>query len=242
MQTSNSNLDPNWVTTGLLDFEFKKYILLDYMQKCQAAFHATKLYPPLSDLCLHYKNLIDLQNGLESMENHFPKALTGMEVQKVQWIYQENQMKNQEIETIQEIIDFALPLVKKAIADGKDIYECVEQHLAIQPVGLIPLYKNEGYLLIHVSTSPDVFVYKYHQSYLVMQNERYRQLQMDYVTHTTLSFTNTLENIKLDLIRHDPSLPQPATFDCVCGIGVPLQETLLPIAQRAALQHLAHLD
>jgi len=62
------------------------------------------------------------------------------------------------------------------------------------------------------------------------------------VTHTTLSFTNTLENIKLDLIRKDPSLPQPATFDCVCGIGVPLEETLVPIAQRAALQHLSHLD
>jgi hypothetical protein len=212
------------------------------MQKCQAAFHATKLYPPLGDLCLHYKNMVDLQNGLEQLEHHFPKTLTGMDAQKIEMVYQEFPLKNQEIETIQEIIAFALPLVKKAIADGKDIYECVEQHLAIEPIGLMPLYKNEGYLLIHNSTAADVFVYKYHHSYLVLQNERFRQLQMEYVTHTTLSFTNTLENIKLDLIRQDPSLPQPATFDCACGIGVPLEETLVPIAQRAALQHLSHLD
>lgn len=242
MQTHNASLDPNWVTSGLLDFEFKKYILLDYMQKCQAAFHATKLYPPLSDLCLHYKNMVDLQNGLEHLEHYFPKMLTGIDAQKIEMVYQEFPLKNQEIETIQEIIEFALPMVKKAIADGKDIYEFVEQHLAIEPIGLMPLYKNEGYLLIHTSTASDVFVYKYHQSYLVLQNERFRQLQMEYVTHTTLSFTNTLENIKLDLIRKDPSLPQPATFDCVCGIGVPLEETLVPIAQRAALQHLSQLD
>jgi hypothetical protein len=242
LHSQSSSLDPNWVTSGLLDFEFKKYILLDYLQKCHNAFRQNKLYPPLSDLCLHYKNLQDLQAGLSQLEKHFHKDMTHVDSKLLQLHYEQNELKNQEIETIQEIIAFAIPSLRETIAEGKDIYECIEQHIDIQPVGIVPLHKDEGYLFIHTTTHPEVHVYRYHHKTIVQHFENYRQLAVEYVTHATLSLAHTLESIKLELIRNNQELPQPAAFDCACSLAVPLHDTLIPIAKRAVLKHLSQLD
>lgn len=242
LHSHSSSLDPNWVTTGILDFEFKKYILLDYLQKCHQAFQQHKLYPPLSELCLHYKNLQDLQSGLSQMEKFFHKDMTHIDLQQLQLNYETTDLKHQEIETIQEIIAFAIPSLRETISEGKDIYECIEQHIDIQPVGIVPLHKDEGYLFIHTTSNPDVYVYRYHQKTIVQHFENYRQLAVEYVTHTTLSLAHTLESIKLELIRSHQELPQPAAFDCVCSLSVPLHDTLIPIAKRAVLKHLTQLD
>ncbi|MEN9639376.1 MAG: hypothetical protein RLZZ262_1244 [Bacteroidota bacterium] len=242
LHTPSSSLDPNWVTTGILDFEFKKYILLDYLQKCHNAFHQNKLYPPLSELCLHYKNLHDLQAGLTNLEKHFHKELTQIDIQQLLINYESTDLKHQEIETIQEIIAFAIPSLRETIAEGKDIYECIEQHLEIQPVGVVPLHKEEGYMFIHTTTNPEIYIYRFQQKTIVQHFESYRQLAVEYVTHTTLSLAHTLESIKLELIRSNQELPQPATFDCACSIEVPMHDTLIPIAKRAVLKHLSQLD
>jgi hypothetical protein len=239
MHSYQAGLDQNWVTSGLLDFEFKKYVLLDYIQKCQKAFEQTRLYPPLSELCLHYKNLQDLQTALEQMEKSFPKEVIGLDLQQLQLMSQSTSIRNQEVETIQEIIDFALPTVKQAIADGKGIYEWIEQHLHIQPIGLLPLNKDAGYLFIHQNSHPDLFVYRFEQSIFVQHQENFRQLKMEYVAHTTIGIGHTLDQIKLELIANRPDLPQPATYECLCDVTVPLAETLFPIAKRAMLKHLA---
>ena len=51
------NLKDNWLTEGLIDFEYKKYQLLGYLQKVKDSFNRVELYPFLSDLVFHYRNL-----------------------------------------------------------------------------------------------------------------------------------------------------------------------------------------
>ncbi|MDB5281955.1 MAG: hypothetical protein JWO06_1030, partial [Bacteroidota bacterium] len=50
-------LDKNWLTDGLIDFEYKKYLLLSYLQQAGKNFDERKLYPKLSELVEHYKSL-----------------------------------------------------------------------------------------------------------------------------------------------------------------------------------------
>ena len=54
-------LEKDWLTSGLIDFEYKKYILLAYLQEVKGNFDSNKLYPHLSDLIFHYQNLLDLK-------------------------------------------------------------------------------------------------------------------------------------------------------------------------------------
>ena len=38
--------------------------------------------------------------------------------------------------------------MKGTIDNGAEIYELIEKQLHIEPVGILPLYKNEGYMLL----------------------------------------------------------------------------------------------
>jgi hypothetical protein len=176
------------------------------------------------------------------LEKQFPKELASLDFRQLALHYQSQDLKNQEIDTIQEIIEYALPAVKQTISEGKGIYDSIDQHLEICPVGLMPIHKESGYMFIHTAASPDVLIYQFQQNNILQHNEKYRQLTVQYVTHSTISLSNTPETIKLDLIQQHPDLPHPATLDCICHMSVPIQETLIPIAKRAVLRYLSLLD
>ena len=38
-------LDPEWMLKKPVDFEFNKYTLLDYLQKCESRFNNLEIYP-----------------------------------------------------------------------------------------------------------------------------------------------------------------------------------------------------
>ena len=45
-----SSLSTNWITEKHIDFEYKKYVLLGYLQHVNESFTENKLYPSLSEL------------------------------------------------------------------------------------------------------------------------------------------------------------------------------------------------
>ena len=57
------SLDKNWFADGIIDFEYKKYILLDYIQSVRKCFLQNKLYPAFSDLISNYRNLLEFGNN-----------------------------------------------------------------------------------------------------------------------------------------------------------------------------------
>jgi len=52
------SLGINWFIEGYVDFEHKKYVLLDYLQQINRHFDRNHLYPNLTDLIYHYNNLL----------------------------------------------------------------------------------------------------------------------------------------------------------------------------------------
>lgn len=53
-------LDPEWMLKKPIDFEFNKYTLLDYIQKCEKRFDNLEIYPDFVELSLHCANLQSL--------------------------------------------------------------------------------------------------------------------------------------------------------------------------------------
>ena len=53
-------LDPEWMLKEPVDFEFNKYTLLDYVQKCEKKFDNLEIYPDFVEVSLHLANLQSL--------------------------------------------------------------------------------------------------------------------------------------------------------------------------------------
>ena len=53
-------LNPEWMLKEPLDFEYNKYTLLDYLQKCEKRFDNFEIYPDFVELSLHLANLQSL--------------------------------------------------------------------------------------------------------------------------------------------------------------------------------------
>jgi benzoyl-CoA reductase/2-hydroxyglutaryl-CoA dehydratase subunit BcrC/BadD/HgdB len=228
-------LDNNWMTENPLDFEHKKYVLLDYLQHCKHHFDQTKLYPPLSDLLKHYHNLNELKTEFNQIKQSFPKEFSGLDFKKLKLQYEQQLHDDESMQTLNEIVEFALPSIKTTIEDGRMLYDYVEQNIEITPVGIVPVYNSEGYMLLHEDKSHDVHIYQYQYSAIQSPTEKVRALSLQYLFKEVRSLSNTIESIKLNLIHKFKNLPQPATYLCVSRINIPMVETLLPVAKRVMM-------
>lgn len=235
--TTMENLSNNWVFEGHIDFEYKKYLLLAYVQRCQQQFGESRLYPPLGELVQHYRNLNDLKESFQHLNDTFPKEFTGFDFNKLQLMYEQKLAQDLLFSTITEIVDFALPNIQHALEEGKEIYEFVETNIEITPLGIIPVYNREGYLLINTDNSDDVHVYGYHHSIISTTADNMHSLKLDYLCKETRSISNTFDHIKSNLVRRFRELPNPAAYLCMSKMSFPLLETLLPVTRRLLLRH-----
>lgn len=226
-------LSETWFTEGYIDFELKKYTLLAYLTEVNKYFDQNKLYPQLADVIFHYNNILSFRENKRYLQEHFPKQLTDVNIQKLQFVYERMMEDDELMQELEDIIQFSAGKIKSTIQTGAEIYEFVEGKLSIEPVGIVPLDVNEGYLLLNNGQLKDVIAYQYHLTFFEKHDEKYRGIRTDYVHTWHRTVTNSPENIKSELIRNRKELPNPAVYNIETELVYPLEETLLPIAKRS---------
>jgi len=231
-------LSETWFMEGYIDFELKKYKLLAYLQDVKKYFGETKLYPQLSDVIFHYNNLIAFRDNKKILQDQFPKRIDNVDMKKVELVYEQMLSDNEVMNELERITQYSLDEMKGAISDGAGIYDFVEKQLHVEPIGIMPLYKNEGYMLLRYGTYTEVRAYNYVITLFEHQKDRFKGIKMQYLNSWHLSISNTYEQIKRDIIRYNPTLPNPAVYSMDFPLSVPLDETLLPIAKRVLVRHI----
>lgn len=83
-----STLNPNWITEKHIDFEYKKYMLLGYLQHVNSHFSEHKLYPSLSELVTHYKNVVTLRENKKTFYERFPQRMSTADFSNFKIIYE----------------------------------------------------------------------------------------------------------------------------------------------------------
>lgn len=232
-------LSDNWLTEGLIDFEYKKYLVLAYLQQVQESFRRFKLYPPLTEVISHHSYLSQIKNNKDLLRASFPKRLTDANFQKGILTFEESFQDLELIKELEEIVGFSLEEFEKSLAEGKEIFKAVEEQIVIEPIGLSPLEKSSGYLFVSQHPNKYTSVYNYSISLFESSGERYRGLKLAYLYNSQLSFSNTFEQIKVDLIRSNPQLPNPATYLLTSKVHFPKEETLLPVGKRMLIRQLS---
>lgn len=231
-------LSETWFVEGHIDFELQQYRVLAYLQDVERHFAQTKLYPQLSDLILHYRNLIAFREQKGALEARFPTQLKGVDPAQKKLLWEKLLTSDAGMQELEDIVGYAIEQFKPAIESGSTIYEYVEKEVDIEPVGVVPLYKREGYLLLRAGLHAPTQAYRYTTTLFEEDATRFRGLRLQYLDSWQSSVTTTAEHIKRSIIRANPDLPQPAVYRIETSLQVPLAETLLPIAKRLLVRYI----
>jgi hypothetical protein len=224
-------LNKNWITEKLIDFEYKQYILLAYLSEVEKAFEKKQLYPYFAELIEHYKNAKLIKEQQSALAESFPKKLLGFNKETLQPEFEQLINDNSLMQEILQIVEFSIPKFEYYLNEGKKIYDFIESHTQITPVGVIPLNNDFGYVLLKDASSKTV-VYSYEISLFENADEKYRGVYTKYVSTFTKSINNNFEQIKSQLLKEYRNWPNPATYAIETDLKIPFLETFLPIAKR----------
>lgn len=233
-----AKLSKDWLFEDHIDLEYKSYVLLAYLQDISRAFEVRQLYPFLAELVEHYNALINIRAEHERLENQFPKELKAIKP-NFQLEY-EKMGRPETLEEIIEIIEYAIPMMKKRLNEGKELYEELAKTIHVSSVGILPLQTDEGYLLLMNGGARETQVYNFNITLFADPRGKYRAIHTSFLADYKRSISNTPEQIKLELIRLNRELPNPVTLAVESESFLPFHETLFPIAKREVVKFLAN--
>ena len=233
------SLSETWFAEGYIDFELKKYTLLAYLKEVNKYFNESKLYPQLSDIIFHFNNLVAFRENKKFLQEHFPKKLTGIQLEKLQLLYEQMIEDDELMQELEDIINYSAGEMKGTINNGVEIYEMVEDKIIINPIGIIPLDTKEGYFFLNTTSQKQTLVYHYRLSFFEKHDEKYRSMKTAYVNSWYKNFINTFESIKSELIKYRSQLPNPAVYAIHIELGFPVEETILPVAKRSLVKYIS---
>ncbi|RMG20372.1 MAG: hypothetical protein D6730_20075 [Bacteroidetes bacterium] len=231
-------LSTDWFMEGLLDYEYKKYVLLAYLQHVSQEFAQERLYPSFSDLIFHYKNLAAFKENKQKLYERFPKSLSEEEFKQLRLVMKPEIEEDVQLKEIESIVEYAIPAIREHLKEGKGIYEYIDEQLSIEPIGILPLYKQEGYILLRINQHKEVKAFEYRIVFFENTEANYHGISMNYLQSFRLSLANTYEAIKRELTQLNAQLPNPATYLLYTVKAFPEEASLLPVAKRKMLAYL----
>lgn len=229
------NLSVNWITEYTTDFEYKKYLLLAYLNSVEQEYKQSKLFPSFSDILFHYRNLVTLKEKQEFFKNHLPQKLSGINFENLQLIYENLKESDSSLIEVEQLIDFSIPKFQFYWEQGKTIFDVVEQDLNIRPVGLIPIETTIGYLIFDIANLKEKKVYEYSISLIEDPLENYRFMKTQFLKSFYNKITDTYFSIKNELLKTKNSIANPSVYSIECELSYPFEETILPITKRIFL-------
>lgn len=226
-------------TEAVHDVERTQYRILGGLKKARDAFEEDRIYPHLAQLVKLYRGLETIVEQSDRMRNPASGTATGVDWEKQELTYQWPELDGDEMSTVNGLIRWALPRVREAIREGKDVYEAVDESLELETVGIVPSYLKEGYLMVPDREDDVLYVLRYTMSVVQDDGERARMLRT--VPCRTVEQGGVEphpSSVKLDLVAERRDLPNPATYFFDTSAPFPYEPTLLPVVKRRLMRHL----
>lgn len=222
------------------DYEMRQYQVLAALKEISEAYRQNRIYPHQAHLVELYHTLADIRTRLSDLRSEFPKR-----IKKIDFVNQEIEhevvfVDGSDISAVEDLIAWALPLIKEKIEEGKAIFDYVDEEIELREVGIIPNYIDEGYMIVPDNNASHLVLFQYEVSIFESAKDRYRALKTQFL-HTVGQGRALLSpnSIKLDLIRERSELPNPATYTFQTDLQFPFNETIFPVVKRKLLRQLS---
>jgi len=223
------------------DLEKRQYVILGALKKISEQFQFYKIYPHLSRLIELRRILKEVIAGIYDLRSKFPKQIS-----KLDWVNRviEHEViftSGTDISSVEDLIEWALPRIENVIEEGVAIYEFVESELTVEQVGILPEYKDEGYLFVPDNQKKSLNLFRFEVSIFQSTHDQYRALKTQFLKYLEQDRIKLSPgSVKLDLIREESELPNPATYSFNTELDFPFETTIFPVAKRRLMHILNH--
>lgn len=223
------------------DYEKRQYQVLETLKYIQRRFRSNRIYPELGKMVDLYRNLNDLSGRVKELREELPKRIKEIDLENMRIIREPVYVDPSNLAEVEQMIDWGLPLVKKTIDEGVAVFEYVDENTQVERVGIMPKYRNEGYVFVPHHEEESLNLYKFEISIFHSSEDTYRSLKTSFVESLEWGeVVRSPNEIKLNLIQKYQELPNPATFSINTEVECPFRETLFPVAKRKLVRHLSN--
>jgi hypothetical protein len=214
-------LNPEWMLKEPLDFEYNKYTLLDYIQKCEKSLDRFEIYPDFIELSLHLANMQSLtkEHTLLLTNKKFESCDDEIMLKDL-YPKKPRQLSEEEENELTKTIQYSNNKLYDTFNFAKSIW-----NLAFDSVE-ISLKKNK------------VFVWEY-------QIKRDRKQPNSNKTTLNLIYGNSPEDITLSsIIETNSSFVKSKNyktfpvFEMQCNQDFPMEQTIVPIMKRKVIAYI----
>jgi hypothetical protein len=154
-------LDLDWIITEPIDYEYKQYQLLGYLQKIDERFDKFQIYPSFKELSLHLANVksilsdgtyIELKKEVTELDEEI--ILGDLEFIRVPRI------KDEDSTEFQNSVRFAEQKITEYFLIGKSLWSLINDTIEVRNVFYkSSLRENFGFIVIHHDNLK--FIYQY---------------------------------------------------------------------------------
>jgi len=228
--------------TSETDLEMNQYRILGGIREICSDFDKKKIYPTLATLIELKQSIDKIKDERNNLNENFPKQIKGFDIKAQKVIYESpgNINRNENIEEIFALIDWALPYINDAIDEGTVLFDFVDKNITLEQVGVLPIYKDEGYFMVTDNTAFELQIHRYECTLFSSGKENYRALKTKFVkSERQVRMVRSPESIKHELIKERKDLPNPATFLFDSDLDFPFTETIFPVVKRKLISHIA---
>jgi len=232
-------LDPEWLLKEPLDFEYNKYTLLGYLQKCEENFDKLEIYPDFVELSLHLANIQSLvkENTLLLTKKKFESPDDEILLKEL-YPKKPRDLTKEEEEELDKTIKFSGGKLFDAFNIAKSIWNVAYDNIHVSlRKNKENLDKNKGY----------IFHYKRDEDKILIWEYDIKKISSDGLnTKTTLNliYENTPSEINLATIletfsswNSDPAHQELPVFEMKSNQSFPMEATMVPIMKRKLLAY-----
>lgn len=236
-------LNPEWMFKEPVDFEYNKYTLLGYLQKCEKNFENLQIYPDFVELSLHLGNLQSLikENTLlltdKKFENYDDEILLKELFPKKPPV-----LNQEEQEELNKTINYSTSKIFDAFNLGKSIWNLVYDNLQVT------LKKNKnnidsghGFSVYYDKETKDVYVWEY----IVKKSKSDKittKTQFDLIYNGPIKDDNfnSIISENTSWKENDFYKDQPV-FEIKSNHIYPMKETFVPMMKRKIMSYILQI-
>lgn len=236
-------LEPGWMLKEPLDFEYNKYILLNYIQKCEKVFNNFEIYPDFIELSLHLANIQSLYNDNKLLvtEKKFKSYDDEILLKDLSSVDTRTLTEEEEIE-LQKTIKFSGNKLFEMFNVAKSVwtlaFENIDLYLRKNKDGLNTGY---GYVFYLRKDTMTLYIWEYYDktvkkgfetlkiNFKLIHEGQYEGTTIAEIIEEKSSFNKTKFYTKIPI------------FEVKTSGVFPMEQTLLPIIKRKLTSYLYQL-
>lgn len=233
-------LNPDWMFKKKpVDFEYNKYTLLDYLQKCEKGFNNLEVYPDFVELSLHLANIQTLskENRLLTTNKVFESCDDEILVKELV-TKKPRELKEKEIPELEKTIKYCGGKLFDAFNMAKSIWNIAYDNIEVS------LKRNKSNL---TSGSGYIFFYKKSEDQVYIWEYEIKKVNND--PHNNRTYLNLIykavpdENKLISIIENfstwnnTENYKDLPIFEVKCQQDFPYEQTFLPILKRKILAY-----